>query len=415
MRYALLGSTALLSSAVLAAPALAADPIKLELKGYFQAFITLGHIDRDVSGTTGTSYRPETFRYEGEIWFTGQTKLDNGTTIGVRIELEAWSQGGGNTSTNDQVDEEYIFAFGDWGRVEFGGLNDASYRMVYASPSALTGWGFQDPNMGHRGNGFAASNNAGRAATVTPGMSAAMGANSGDSNKATYYTPRIAGLQIGVSYTPEFNGTASLTQCASRTGGGNFTNCPKNSNEWHNALDIGVNYLNKFGDVSVALYGGYFNAGFDRGIAGGANNNGATGVVPALAANANGRWKSWATGAQVAYGGFTLGGGVGRDNNGLKGDNATRWYTAALMYETGPWQMSAGWWGGRNNEKSITSTTAQNRAGKDKIDMFEVGGNYALSPGIKLVGGFQYVMGSGQSKSEKADSWAVIMGTVLTF
>ena len=106
---------------------------------------------------------------------------------------------------------------------------------------------------------------------------------------------------------------------------------------------------------------------------------------------------------------------MGRDNNGLKGDNATRWYTAALMYETGPWQMSAGWWGGRNNEKSVTSTTAQNRAGKDKIDMFEVGGNYALSPGIKLVGGFQYVMGSGQSKSEKADSWAVIMGTVLTF
>ncbi len=385
---------------------MAADPIKLELRGYFQAFITLGHIDRDVSGTTGQSYRPETFRYEGEIWFTGSTKLDNGTTIGVRIELEGWSNGGGSTSTNDQMDEEYLFAFGDWGRVEFGGTNDASYKMVYAAPSALTGWGFQDPNMSHRGSGFSSSNNAGRAATVTPGMSAAMGQNSGDANKLSYFTPRFAGLQVGVSYTPSFSRTASVATCASNTGGGNFSNCPKNLNAYHNGLDVGVNYLNKFGDVSLALYGGYFTAGFDRGEAG-VNGN----ANPSV----NGRWKSWAGGAQVGFAGFTIGGGVGQDNNGLRGNNRTRWYAASVMYETGPWQVSAGWWGGRNDEKSVTSLTAQNRAGRDKIDMFEVGGNYALSPGIKLVGGVSYVMGSGQSKSEKADSWAVIMGTVLTF
>ncbi|TWT11368.1 porin [Reyranella sp. CPCC 100927] len=406
MKRALLGSTALVAGSLLAAPAMAADPIKLELRGYFQAFITLGHIDRDVSGTTGQSYRPETFRYEGEIWFTGSTKLDNGTTIGVRIELEGWSNGGGSTSTNDQMDEEYLFAFGDWGRVEFGGTNDASYKMVYAAPSALTGWGFQDPNMSHRGSGFSSSNNAGRAATVTPGMSAAMGQSSGDANKLSYFTPRFAGLQVGVSYTPSFSRTASVATCASNTGGGNFSNCPKNLNAYHNGLDVGVNYLNKFGDVSLALYGGYFTAGFDRGEAG-VNGN----ANPSV----NGRWKSWAGGAQVGFAGFTIGGGVGQDNNGLRGNNRTRWYAASVMYETGPWQVSAGWWGGRNDEKSVTSLTAQNRAGRDKIDMFEVGGNYALSPGIKLVGGVSYVMGSGQSKSEKADSWAVIMGTVLTF
>ncbi|HKU95773.1 MAG TPA: hypothetical protein VJR58_10875 [Vineibacter sp.] len=53
--------------------------------------------------------------------------------------------------------------------------------------------------------------------------------------------------------------------------------------------------------------------------------------------------------------------------------------------------------------------------GKDKIDYFEAGANYALSPGIKLTGGVIYYMGSGQSKSEKADSWAVVLGTALTF
>lgn len=415
MKQVLLGSTALVAGGLAAFPAVAADPIKLQLRGYFQAYITAGHIDRDVVGTTGTSYEPETFRYEGEIWFTGSTKLDNGTTIGIQIELEGWSQNTGVSAANptgtiDQIDEEYIFAFGDWGRIEFGAENDASYKMVYGTPSVLRGWGFQDPTFLIRGSGFTAANQAGRGASTTPGMSAAMGSNSGDANKITYYTPRFAGFQIGVSYTPQFSGTASTAQCASRTAGGNFSNCPSNSNAYRSAMDVGANYLGTFGAVKVALYGGYFTAGFDRGVAGGSNNNNTTAAASNL-----GRWKSWASGAQVSFSGFTVGGAMGRDNNGLRGKNATRWYSAGVMYETGPWQLSAGWWGGRNDEKSVTSTTAQNRAGKDKIDLFELGASYDLSPGIALTGGFNYVMGSGQSKSESADAWAVVIGTVLTF
>jgi predicted porin len=49
------------------------------------------------------------------------------------------------------------------------------------------------------------------------------------------------------------------------------------------------------------------------------------------------------------------------------------------------------------------------------MDIFEIGVTYLLSPGIKLAGGFNYVMGSGQSKSEKADAWAFIFGTELRF
>jgi hypothetical protein len=73
------------------------------------------------------------------------------------------------------------------------------------------------------------------------------------------------------------------------------------------------------------------------------------------------------------------------------------------------------WWGGRNNDGTATVAGEQNAPGKDKIAMFEVGVNYLLSPGIRLNGGLNYVMGSGQSKSEDADAWAMIFGTVLTF
>jgi hypothetical protein len=417
MKRTLLGTTALVAGGLLAAPAMAADPIKLELRGYYQFMIVVGHIDRDfVSATTTTGYRPENFKYEGEIWFTGTTKLDNGTSIGVRIELEGWSQNTGVTAANgngtlDQMDEEYLFAFGDWGRIEFGGTDSASFKMQYSSPSALIGWGFNDHNFNYFGAGFAANNGGGRGGNIL-GTGAAHNAGfSADSNKLTYFTPRFAGFQVGFSYTPSFSANGVTANCTSRTAGGNFSQCARNTNAWHNGFDISANYLNKFGDVSIALYGAYATAGFDRGTV----SN--TGVASPVAANsALGRYKTWAVGAQIGFAGFTLGGGLGTDNNGsVNSSNRTNWYTASLMYETGPWQISAGWWGGRNRDGTAVAAGVQNAFGRDKLDYFEIGANYALSPGIKLTGGWFYYMGSGQSKSEKADAWAFVFGTALTF
>jgi hypothetical protein len=401
---ALLGTTALVAVALIAGPAVAADPVKLEVRGYMQSFITAGHIDRDLVGTTGRSYEAVTFRYEGEVWFTGTTKLDNGTTVGVRVELEAWSQAGGDST--DQMDEEYVFAFGDWGRIEFGSNDAPSYEMAYSAQSALIGWGFNDPSLTNRGSGFQAANDGGRTGTTTC-VGAACARNSGDANKLTYLTPRFAGLQVGVSYAPSFSDDYSTARCGFRGGGANFTNCPKNNNSWKNAIDVAANYSNKFGDVAVQLYAGYMTAGFDRGTL-------TPDGDPDVANNDARRWKSWAAGARLGLGGFTLGGGLGRDNNGMVSGNATRWYTASLLYEDGPWQGSIGWWGGRNNDGTATPGE-QNAPGKDKMDVFELGVNYLLSPGIRLNGGLNYVIGSGQSRSEDADAWAVVFGTALTF
>lgn len=51
-------------------PALAADPIKRELRGCFRSFMTAGKIDRDIVGATGINYDAVTLRYEAEIWFS---------------------------------------------------------------------------------------------------------------------------------------------------------------------------------------------------------------------------------------------------------------------------------------------------------------------------------------------------------
>jgi len=406
VKRALRGTTALVAGNLVAAPAIAADPIALEMRGYYQFMIIVGHRDRDVVGTTGQSYRPDNFKYEGEIWFTGTTKLDNATSVGIRVELEAWSRSAADPSSHRQTDKKYLFAFGDWGRIEFGALDVPSRKMVYSSPSVLLGWGFDDHNFQHYGTGFNASNTAGRQGNIL-GTTAAhsVGFGGGSSSAFAYYSPRVSGFQMGVSYTPAFSVQAPVATCAHGSGGANIDNCPRNNNYWHNGIDIGANYLNKFDGVTVALYGSWATAGFDRGPVGAGNTP---------APSTLGRYKSWAIGAQVGYADVTLGGGMGRDNLGRRGNNATRWYTAALMYEAGRWRFSAGWWGGRNNDGSAVVGT-QNAPGKDKLDYFELGATYVLAPGIQLHGGAVYYKGAGQSKSEAADSWAGILGTTLIF
>src|SRR5712672_1230598 len=129
----------------MAAPAMAADPIKIGVGGYYQFFAQAGQIEGVYAlNGTSTQYKGLQFIQEGEIHFIGQSKLDNGTTVGLTVELEGWN-GASSASTSipngsvRQIDEAFLFAFGDWGRLEFGSRDQASYRMFYGAPSALLG------------------------------------------------------------------------------------------------------------------------------------------------------------------------------------------------------------------------------------------------------------------------------------
>ena len=89
-------------------------------------------------------------------------------------------------------------------------------------------------------------------------------------------------------------------------------------------------------------------------------------------------WKQWVAGAQFGFAGFTVGGAIGWDNNGLGAnyftgvDNDTRFYTAGIMYETGPWQMSFMWAGfyntnGNGNSNLATIATGTNVAHEHRL------------------------------------------------
>jgi hypothetical protein len=443
MKKLLLGTTALVAGGLMAAPAMAADPIKMGVGGYYTFYAAAGYIDGNYA-TNGThaQYRGFHFIQEGEIHFTGQTKLDNGTTVGLTVELEAW-----NPAASTQIDEAFMFAFGDWGRIEFGSRDSGPYRMYYGTPSALIGWGFFQHNHTYA-SGITANNKAyrgGIATTINP--------NTQDVNRINYFTPRFAGFQLGVSYAPKAlvapgAGAALVTAGAAAACGythaTNMANCSTNDYSYQDMFDIGINYLSKFGDVTVALYAAWMSATFVPGYQHTVPNGSANTITGANATN----WKQWVVGANFNFAGFTVGGATGWDNNGLGAnyytgvDNDTRFYTAGIMYETGPWQLSAGWAGFRNsngngslqlgtvaNGGALTAITPAGTTnafsgnpnvgglgfGTESVDKFEVGANYALGPGVKMVGGFIYNNLQGPTALVAGQSWAVVFGMDLRF
>ena len=457
MKKLLLGSTALVVGGAIAAPAMAADPIKMGVGGYYTFYALAGNVDTTYaySGQIQT-YKGLAFTQEGEIHFIGQTKLDNGTSVGLTVELEAWNPS--SATANAQIDEAFLYAFGDWGRVELGSRDAATYRMYYGTPSALIGWGAIQHNHNWVNTQVLANNKAyarTMATTNTPQWQ--------DVNRINYFTPRFQGLQIGVGYAPKLNGNALQSSnyvAAGQNGAGicgynnatNINNCPGADYAWQDLFDVGANYLNKFGDFTVALYGAFAYASFIPGY-----NQYQAAANMATGANLT-SWKQWVVGAQFGYAGFTVGGAVGYDNNGLGAnyftgvDNDTRFYTAGIMYETGPWQMSFMWAGfyntNGNGSAGITSFTSATNSyngtanlssaacggvpgvnstcfngnpatamqfGAETINKWEIGVNYALGPGIKLTGGAMMYNAGGPTNAVTGSSWAFLLGMDLRF
>ncbi len=359
MKKLLLGSTALMAAgALLASPAAAEEPISLGVGGYMQSFVTF--TDQDVGST---DYNPVRVRNEGEVHFTGSTTLDNGLTIGVNIQLEARTT---NAATMDQIDEHFVYFSGDWGRVNVGAENSAPYLMGYGAPAA--GLGVNSPTFRpFTTSGSGPTNN------FITGLS--------DNNKLTYFTPRFSGFQLGVSYTPEDNNNNGAG-----LGGGLATDDDEDDNS--NYISLGANFVESFNGVDVAVSGGY-----ERGD------------LEADADNTHDDREAWHVGLNIGFSGFTVGGSYGSDNNGLAGSQDTSGWDIGATYSTGPWGVGVTYWHG---EQELAA------GGDDEDDLIELGVNYALGPGITIVGALQYY-DEDNNVATDTDGIAVSIGSKLSF
>src|SRR5262245_26961865 len=185
----LLGTSTLAALGLLAFDAMAADGVKLGIGGRYKgaAGAVLNENFSDSSGVSGNDVRNYVFKQDVEVYFLGETTLDNGLTVGARIELE------GQTSS-DQIDAVWAYFSGGFGEVRFGDTSEALAQLCYLVPSASGIFGADSPNFNFSNNAF------------TFGYAATNGTCYGVDDKSTkivYFSPNFAGFSFAASFTPD--------------------------------------------------------------------------------------------------------------------------------------------------------------------------------------------------------------------
>jgi len=407
MKKVILGTTALIAvSALTAGTASAAEKIKLNVTGYLQSSFVAVNFDNDAADPL-----PTDIRSEGEIHFTGKTTLDNGLTFGVNVQLEA-------RATADQVDETFMYVEGAFGRVNFGNEDSAPYLMHYGSPSPVPAWGVNSPNA--NASGFKTSS------TYTNVI--------GDADKITYFTPRMSGFQLGVSYTPDADEETG-------TGASPYS-VVKNDGAADEAYSIGANYTGKFGSVSVkgslgyqtitrsgsattaaestrvttfagggtitdTIVGGVITNTVSAGITTGATTTVVDTVTKAATSTVRDDTDEYDVGLSVGVSGFTIGAAYKKTDSvsGVKNNDRKDW-NLGVTYGQGPWKVGLQYAGIRNDVANVTSD----------LSAYVLGGQYILGPGITAFGGVQYWdADAALSGSNGNDATVFFLGTALSF
>ncbi len=364
MKKLLYGTTALVAAGALTSTAAQAEEgIKLSLGGYMNQFFGAGSLDSD----RDTDYNSAGLFSDGEVWFVGETTLDNGITFGANIQLESFGAGD-RGGTADVIDEDFAYISGSFGRVNIGSENSAAYLMQYAAPNVgapiNSGWlSTFIPADGARsgGGGFR-----------TPRLSTYLDWNN-DENVITYFTPRFAGFQLGGTYAPTVSESGD---------GANFPIQADQDTEFSNGLAVGVNYVNTLGPVDLAVAGGYRWAKAPEGgvtvpvvgIDGTGNvvQTGSSELTGSNQAGSDTNLRQYSAGLNVGFSGVTIGASVGVEDSGRSTDG---WgYDAGVSYGQGPWAVGATWFQSKVEGSGVS--------GDDELMALQAGASYAVGPGI---------------------------------
>ena len=241
MKKILVASSALVAVAV-AGSAHASEKIQLQVGGYMEQWAGFSDADNTAAGGRYNAFQSDT-----EVHFKGKTTLDNGIEVGAVIELEGETSG-------DQIDEQYLYVNGGFGRIEMGKNDSAADSMGITAPS-VGPVGVNDGDMSNWVDAYLID-------TVR---------SSGDQNRVTYYTPSFGGFRAGASFADD----------SQRNGASNYND--KNGGG-RNIVSAGVEYNADFDGWSLGLSA----TGEDAG---------------------EGAW--YGAGANVGFGNFTVGGSYG--------------------------------------------------------------------------------------------------------
>ncbi|MDF1848593.1 MAG: porin [Parvibaculaceae bacterium] len=375
MKKTLLGTTALVSAGLVAGPALASDPLTVTVSGsvvtgfYFVDMDTVGGIDADDTKVAVVARNVD---------IVASGTLDNGLVAGAALKVQLGDDEGNALNTGDDAtfSEVYTFLEGGFGRVELGATDGAAFKMHYTSPWFVPGNGVDSPNIYNMNNGGVTFSSR----TSTFSLLAE------DDNKISYFTPRLAGFQLGASFTPD---TAANDPVANGFG------LSATNSSVEDVFEVALNYAGEFGGVSV-----------------GADVFYVTGEAPG--AGATGDPTEQGVGASLGWGGFTLGGAYTqteditvRTQRLVTTGNESDTWTVGLAYGSGPWTVGAAYF------ESETENTTGVSLGENSF--IQVGGGYSLGAGVDVGLDIQIIEDQAGAAATEVDSTSAGVVLAISF
>jgi outer membrane protein OmpU len=336
MKKLLLGTSALVAVGLAAGEALAQGYVGLG--GFHRNWATWADHSSNAR-VNGSDPRAVIFTSNSEIFFRGETKLNNGLTFGFRVELEAWSQtAASSTLTHDQIDETWGYVKGAFGEVRFGEEDDARKLKAW---SPFIG-GLLSPDSGDGVLGLGTNNTYYNVEN--------------DAMKIMYISPSFGGFSFAASYTPDgTKGTRSFAwQGESDCDGTQSRSC--NGNAWSIAGD----YRGKFGDVLI---------GADIGYTGSENEISTNNDVSVIRADAFINIAAWEIGGAYQK---------ARNGNG-NGLDVVVW-DLGVGYTLGQWNLGLQYSRGKQERATGTQT----------LNSWLAGGGYNMGGGVQVLAGVAY-------------------------
>jgi hypothetical protein len=375
MKRVLLYGTALAGAAASTTGAEASDGIKLEVGGFFKLTYQ-GVFDKKSGNHFGNHRNLDAFNHNGEVWFVGETTLDNGLTIGAQVELEA-------EDAADQIDQSFVYWQGDFGKVQIGSQDKAIANYCLLPPGATGNFSAFSPNSWGSNDPI--------------GSNAACVDTENNDQGIVYGTPNFAGFQLWVSYTPS-NNAEGYNQ-----NGVNGAGTPSNPD--------GTAHH------TVSAYATYSYSGDDWGLDWGGGGswqtrfNGTEGV-------SDGKSNDYQTALNLTIGRFAVGGVMEYFEEGGEDNNA--WVAGGgFAYTADPFVFGMQGSHGHYEGTDAFSLT-QNPGGSRNLNRIIATMDYAMAPGVNLDAeiGYTWFDDSGAGVPDDQDhyhAFNVAIGSVFNF
>jgi outer membrane protein OmpU len=341
-----------LVSAPALAPAMAdEEPIRIWINGDIQQWAVAAGQDIDTGDGADIGTSPFDQKHNSDLTFHGETVLDGGLTIGLRVEMEA------NTDES-QITESYLYVENRYGLVQIGDTDSSPINMHVGAPDG--GVSVNDGDLvGIEAfvlpEGFDEGN------TLIDSTYLQLGDDA--SGKFSYYTPRIGGVQLGISYIPRFEDGGNDNNSIDRVDGEGPTT---------DGVAVGVNLEQEWDEADVEAYAGYL-FGDTAPADGSTNVQGAgAGLVIGVSGVEVGGSVAWATGDRP-------------DDESFDGYS----FDLGIAYETGLYQIGLTYIRG-------VSEGARDDSGNQRLDQAVLGGTITLGDGVDLVGALFYYAADGE-------------------